>query len=173
MKIPRTAPAEGDSRRTEDPVQDFQLATRMLVGIASQSLDQSSGHKVSVAQFRLLAALDELGPVPSSRAATALGLGASSVTRLADRLETSGHLARGRDPANRSVVLLSLTRKGSRLVDRVMASRRRALTRLLEQLDPDEVASTARTLRRLAILAADQEPPPVRGKAGPTDTPHR
>lgn len=142
----------------DDPVEAFQLANRMLVGIATQSVSQVSSEEVSVAQFRLLATLNELGPVPSSRAAAALGLGPSSVTRLADRLESSGHLARTRERRNRSVVMLTLTRKGSRLVHRVMTWRRAALASLLERLDPGEVTSTARTLRRLVRFAGEGGP---------------
>jgi DNA-binding MarR family transcriptional regulator len=61
------------------------LLTRTLVGVALESLEVLGG-RVSLAQFRLLLRLDELGRVPSSRLATALGLGASSVTRMVDRL---------------------------------------------------------------------------------------
>lgn len=140
-----------------DPVDAFERATRMLVGLASRSLAQLAGGPVSIAQFRLLAVLSETGPLASSRAAAALRLNASSVTRLADRLQTQGLLTRTREPENRSVVTLSLTEQGSSLVDRVLRWRRNALARLLGQLDSEEVLAASRTLDRLADLAASDE----------------
>jgi DNA-binding MarR family transcriptional regulator len=79
------------------------------------------------------------------------------VTRLADRLETTGYLTRTRGAGNRSVVSLALTSEGAALVERVVAWRRAALARLLDQLDPAEVASAAATLRRLTRLAEEDE----------------
>jgi DNA-binding MarR family transcriptional regulator len=64
---------------------------------------------VTLPQFRLLAVLADLGPVPSGRAARTLGLDPSTVTRLAGRMVAAGHVARGADPRHRSVVTLALT----------------------------------------------------------------
>ncbi len=114
-------------------VEAFQVATRDLVGIAIRSLELLDG-QVSVAQFRLLAVLEENGRSPSSRVARALGMSASSVTRLADRLVAGGYLQRGEDPANRSVVTLELTADGRKLVAAVMQWRRAELTRILARL---------------------------------------
>jgi len=50
---------------------------------------------VSLPRVRLLLVLSGLGRVPSSRLAAELGMTASSVTRLADRLEAAGLVARG------------------------------------------------------------------------------
>jgi DNA-binding MarR family transcriptional regulator len=135
-------------------VDAFEKVTRMLVGLATRSLTQVEGEAISVAQFRVLAVLDEQGSLASSKTAAALGLNASSVTRLADRLEAADLLTRTREPDNRSVVTLALTAEGRKLVQRVLAWRRTALTRLLRKLDPDEVATAANTLDQLATLAA-------------------
>ena len=74
----------------------LEMLTRALVGITLQSLEVL-GDEVSLPQFRLLLAASELGRAPSSRLAEATGVPASSVTRLADRLEAAGLLARGGD----------------------------------------------------------------------------
>src|ERR1700761_1130313 len=89
----------------------LQAATRMLAGVALRSLD-SLGTAVTLPQFRLLAVLADLGPVPSGQAARALGLGPSTVTRLADRMVAAGHVTRGTDPRHRGVVTLALTASG-------------------------------------------------------------
>jgi DNA-binding MarR family transcriptional regulator len=67
--------------------------------------------------------LSTLGRVPSSRLAAELGMTASSVTRLAGRLEAAGLGARGADPRNRSIVTLEVTAAGLDLVARVVERR--------------------------------------------------
>src|ERR1700733_15825982 len=78
----------------------LQAATRVLAGVALRSLDVLDS-AVTLPQFRLLAVLADLGPVPSGRAARTLGLDPSTVTRLADRMVAAGHVSRGNDPQHR------------------------------------------------------------------------
>jgi DNA-binding MarR family transcriptional regulator len=136
----------------DDAVDALQTATRALVAVALRSVEEE-GRTVSLAQFRLLLTLSELGRAPSSRVAAALGTGASSVTRLADRLDAAGLLRRGADPRSRSVVTLELTPSGRALVGRVMQRRRNELRRILNDLEPGERTATARLLRRFAEAA--------------------
>lgn len=132
----------------------FQTAARDLVGVALRSLDALDG-QVSLPQFRLLLAVNDLGRAPSSQVAQALGLGASSVTRLADRLHASGHLVRGADAGHRSVVTLELSARGRELVTQVLARRRQELERILGQLEPEQRAATAAGLRALHQVIGD------------------
>jgi hypothetical protein len=60
----------------------LQAATRVLAGVALGSLDVLDG-TVSLPQFRVLAVLADLGRSRSAQVADALGLDASTVTRLA------------------------------------------------------------------------------------------
>ena len=89
----------------------LQAATRMLAGVALRSLEALDS-AVTLPQFRLLAVLADLGPVPSGQAARTLGLDPSTVTRLADRMVAAGHVARGTAPQHRGVVTLTLTPSG-------------------------------------------------------------
>ncbi|WP_433798819.1 MarR family winged helix-turn-helix transcriptional regulator [Actinomycetospora sp. CA-084318] len=117
-----------------DAVDALMATTRLLVGVATRALEDLG---MSLPQFRLLLVLDELGASPGTVAAHRLGTAASSVTRLGDQLEASGHLTRRRDPANRSVVVLEPTEAGRALVGTVLARRREALADLVGRL-PDE-----------------------------------
>ena len=121
-------------------------ATRVLVGVASRGLEQL-GEEVSVAQFRLLSVLRDAGPSPSVEVATRLGAAGSSVTRLADRLEESGHLLRRRERPNRSVVRLELTAAGRELVDRVLNWRRSELSRIASELPPGAAETIEHAMR--------------------------
>jgi DNA-binding MarR family transcriptional regulator len=129
----------------------FEVATRDLVGVALSSVEHL---EVSLPQYRLLLLLHTVGRASSTQCAEALGVVGSSVTRLADRLHATGHLVRGVDPDNRSVVTLELTDAGRRVVRQVTTRRRRQLSRVLDRLDPARRAACARVLdERLRMLA--------------------
>ena len=79
----------------------------------------------------MLAVLGNLGRARCAQVARALGLDASTVTRLADRLAASGHITWGRDPGHRSVVTLELTATGQHLVSQAAAWPEQELARIL------------------------------------------
>jgi DNA-binding MarR family transcriptional regulator len=147
----RTAASAGAGQG--DPVAALELLTRALVGITLQSLEVLDG-EVSLPQFRVLLILSGLGRVPSSRLASELGMTPSSVTRLADKLEAAGLLARGTDPRSRSIVTVEATEAGLGLVTRVVGRRRELLAAVLARMTGDERDAAARTALRLCGLAA-------------------
>jgi DNA-binding MarR family transcriptional regulator len=133
----------------------LQAATRMLAGVALRSLD-TLGAAVTLPQFRLLAVLADLGRVPSGRAARALGLDPSTVTRLADRMVAAGHVARGADARHRGVVTLELTASGGELVAAADAWRRRELARIIGRLARADQAAVTAALGLLVGAAGDE-----------------
>ena len=135
-----------------EQVEALQAATRVLAGVALRSLDVLDG-VITLPQFRMLAILAELGRAWSSRVARSLGLDASTVTRLADRLVTAGHVARGSDPRHRSVVTLELTPSGERLVSAVSQWRQRELSRIVAGLPPATRAQLSSVLGQLVASA--------------------
>ena len=132
----------------------LQAATRLLAGVALRSLDVLDA-AVTLPQFRLLAVLADLGPVPSGQAARALGLDPSTVTRLADRMVAAGHVTRGTDPRHRGVVTLALTASGRDLVAAASAWRRRELARIMARLTPSQQAAATTALAQLVTAAGD------------------
>jgi len=132
----------------------LQAATRVLAGVALRSLE-ALDHAVSLPQFRLLAVLADLGPVPSGQTARTLGLDPSTVTRLADRMVVAGHVARGTEPQHRGVVTLELTASGRDLVAAADAWRRRELARILARLAPAEREAVTTALGLLVGAAGD------------------
>jgi DNA-binding MarR family transcriptional regulator len=143
-----------DVKSESGTVAALELMTRALVGLSLESL-RVLGTEVSLAQFRLLRELSELGRVPSSRLAAELGMTASSVTRLADRLVAAGLAVRGSDPRNRSIVTLEVTPAGLDLVVRVVERRHELLAAVLHQMDPAERAAAAHLARRFAELSGN------------------
>ena len=149
------------SKTSVDELLAFEVATRDLVGVALRSVEQL---EVSLPQYRLLLTLHGLGRASSTQCAEALGVVGSSVTRLADRLHSSGHLVRGMDPDNRSVVTLELTDAGRRVVRQVTTRRRRQLSQALDRLDPTRRAACAAVLHELhqTLFEAGTDLPPDR-----------
>ena len=135
-----------------EQVEALQAATRVLAGVALRSLDVLGG-VTTLPQFRMLAVLAELGRARCSRVARALALDASTVTRLADRLVTAGHVARGSDPTHRSVVTLELTPSGERLVSAVSRWRQQELSRIVAGLPPAARAQLTTVLDQLVASA--------------------
>lgn len=128
-------------------VDALQHVTRDLLGLAVRSVDEVG--EVSLPQMRLLFALRDAGQCSCTQLAHVLDVSGSSVTRLADRLVASGHVARSADPHSRSRVLLALTEHGDEVIDAVLAWRSRELTRALHSLDAPTLDSLTHTLEVL------------------------
>ncbi len=134
----------------------FEALTRVLVGVAWDSA-HAAPVGVTFPQIRLLLMLGDVGKVPSSRLAEVMGVNASSVTRLADKLQARGYVDRGTDERNRSVVTLEVTEAGRQAVVQVMERRHAALGAVLDRLAPDQRQAAADAARTF-IAAAVAEP---------------
>jgi DNA-binding MarR family transcriptional regulator len=132
----------------------FEQLSQALVTITTQSLDALDG-AVTVSQFRLLRTLDGLGRVSSTTLATALGTAPSSVTRLVDKLEAAGFVARGADPQSRAIVTVELTAAGRQVVTTVLARRHSLLEAVLDAMTADQRDQAAEVAARFALLAGD------------------
>jgi DNA-binding MarR family transcriptional regulator len=140
-------------------------ATAALVGVAARAVERVKD-EVSPAEFRLLLAVATIGPAASATVAAHLGVARSSVTRLGDRLELSGHLRRRRGRPNRSVVRLELTDRGQELVGRVVARRREELAGIVGRL-PEGAAGQVAAALAMVVDAAAAGGPAV--EAGPIE----
>lgn len=149
-------PAKGEDVPPLGPgaAEVLQAATRVLAGVALHSLDVLDS-AVTLPQFRLLAVLAGPEPVPSGQAAKTLGLDPSTVTRLADRMVSAGHVTRGTSPQHRGVVTLELTVSGRDLVATADAWRRHELARIMARLPAPEQAAVAAALELLVTAAGD------------------
>ena len=136
----------------------FERLTQALIGITAQSLDALDG-AVTVAQFRLLRTLDDLGRVSCTTLATALGTAASSVTRLVDKLEAAGLVARGADPHSRAIVTVEVSEAGHTVVAAVLARRHELLESVLDAMTPDEREHAAQAAARFVLLTRGTDAP--------------
>lgn len=128
-------------------------ASRALVAVAVSALD-ALNDKVTLPQFRALVVLSELGTMRASTLADKLGVSASTVTRIADRLAADRLIRRVENPSSRREVLLTISPSGERLVERVIDRRRALMRQLLDELSVAERAAAVRSLDTLALRAA-------------------
>ncbi|MTD52963.1 MarR family winged helix-turn-helix transcriptional regulator [Amycolatopsis pithecellobii] len=150
-------------QKVDSDVAALEALTRVLVGVAWSSAHAAPAG-VTFPQIRLLLVLDALGQVSSSKLAAALGVNASSVTRLADKLAARGYLVRGADPHNRSVVTVEVTGSGRRVVAQVLDRRHAELGALLDRLSTTQRRRAAGAARELVTAAAGAA---MVGAAGP------
>jgi DNA-binding MarR family transcriptional regulator len=113
------------------------LATRALVGVAARSLSAIEGD-VTLSQYRALVLLGSRGTQNVGALADALGIHASTATRLCDRLLAKGLIVRSTTPENRREVTVALSEQGVALVRGVTKSRRQEIREIVSRIAPAE-----------------------------------
>lgn len=84
-----------------------------LVGAQVEAITAREG--VALPQWLVLAALAEAGDLAMGELVAGTGLNDSTLTRVVDRLATSGLVYRGADPADRRRVRVALSDRGAAL----------------------------------------------------------
>jgi DNA-binding MarR family transcriptional regulator len=141
-----TSPPNDTSLR--DATEAALVASRAMVAIAAQSLNELDD--VTLPQYRALLIVASRGPCTSGELAGALGVHASTVTRLVDRLLTKGLLDRA-IPSDRREVMLSVTPAAVAVLDAVTTARRTRMRAVLRRMP---VADRAAVLAAFAAFAA-------------------
>jgi DNA-binding MarR family transcriptional regulator len=127
-------------------------ATPFLVGMWTEPHDTPGGH-ISSGQLRVLMAVAEHGTPTISGLATDLGLSTSSASRLCDRLEAAGWLAREPGYHDRRQIRVALTRHGQRLLADLAERRQQALAAVLKRMSRDDRAFLEVGLRAFQVAA--------------------
>jgi MarR family transcriptional regulator, organic hydroperoxide resistance regulator len=99
--------------------------------------------------FQVLVRVVVAGGLTGGEIRRILGVSASSVTELADRLEGAGMVARTRPRSDRRFVVLKPTARGRRAVDRALGPALAAITTLVDELGEQELAVVGRFLDEL------------------------
>jgi DNA-binding MarR family transcriptional regulator len=109
-------------------------------------------HRLSAGWFDVLAALRRAGPpyeLTPTELRHAMMLSSGGVTKRLDRLVTAGLVSRRPDPDDRRGVIVRLTARGRRSVDRALVQHVANEEELLAPLSPRERQALNRLLRRL------------------------
>jgi len=148
-------PEVGDKAVLGQLTDAVMAATRVLVGVAAQSI-AAAEQSVGVNQFRALVIITSRGPMHSAALAEAMGVHPSNATRTCDRLVAANLLERRDNPADRRHLMLTLTKKGHRLVEGVMRCRRGAVEKIVQRMPQTGREHLAEVLNQFA--AAGGEP---------------
>jgi DNA-binding MarR family transcriptional regulator len=140
--------------RIDGQVESVVSASRVLVAVSAQSLARVDD-TVTAPQLRALVAVASHGTMTAIALAEALGVHASSATRICDRLVTAGLLDRRDDPSDRRFLLIGLTKKGQTLVGSIMRRRRAAIRRILSRIPADERAGIVTAFERFAAAGGE------------------
>ena len=153
QRRPVPADPHADPQAAAEAAADaFLTVSRALVGIAVRSLN-AAPVEVTPAQHRLLVLLATGGDQTVGALADQLEVNASNASRLCDRLQRLGLVARDRSSTDRRAVHVSLTAGGRDLLEAVRVHRRDDVRRVLEQMPDDEVAGCIRALTVFADAA--------------------
>ncbi len=139
-----------------DAVTDAVLtASRLLIAVSARSI-ATVDETITIAQFRLLVVLRTRGPVKLTSLAEHLSVNPSTVTRMIDRLVTTGLISRETNPVSRRELMVTLTDIGARVVDEVTRRRRSEIAGIVSRMPPDTRKGLIHALT--AFATAGHEP---------------
>jgi DNA-binding MarR family transcriptional regulator len=137
------APPARITRKTEAKaaiIADFRASMGEVNCLGSERLLRQG---ISMAQLHVLHLVESHGEMAMSRLADMLDVSLSNATGLIDRVEERGFVERIRVPADRRIVMVRLTPAGVRMLDEIETVREQILRRVLDQLDPTQLAGVA------------------------------
>jgi DNA-binding MarR family transcriptional regulator len=133
------------------------VASRVLVAVSAESI-AAVENTVTMTQLRALVVIASHRSLNVADLAEALGVHASSATRVVDRLLAAGLVTRRDNPADRRHLLLELTPAGRRLLRTVMRRREAAIRTILSRISTDERPAVVEAFRRFAEAAGEVAP---------------
>jgi DNA-binding MarR family transcriptional regulator len=130
-------------------------ASRVIAGVVAESIAQA-GDVVTLPQLRTLALIQTRPGVNARDIAAALDVHPSNATRRLDRLVQARLLERREAHDDRRSLALSLTSRGTSLVESVLAHRRTGCLRILQKMAAAERRRSSQALE--AFSTASGEP---------------
>ena len=113
-------------------------------------------HGVTSSQFKVLIIIAQFCVDTPAELCRSLSLDSGSMTRMLDRLEQKGLIARSRSVEDRRQVRLLLTEEGTRLADLLPTVGAEAMNELLGCLDVAEVLALEQILSKVLRSAEDE-----------------
>jgi DNA-binding MarR family transcriptional regulator len=126
-------------------------AARLLLRLASaqtQQIAQLRGYLgLSLSELYAVLTLWDRGRTSMSDLAQRVDMSRAAITTMADRIEAEGYVERGPDPHDRRRVLITVTAKLERMLEKHLGDHIESATRIAE--DAAEWSNTARTIAKL------------------------
>ncbi len=107
-------------------------------------------YRMGESDFRVLDNLLNHGPLPVSAIGRKVLLTSGSITSAVDRLEKRGYVSRSRNPDDRRISVIDLTRIGRETIETADVQHAEMLENLVSPLSDAEKSQLANILRKLA-----------------------
>lgn len=134
-------------------ISELMLASRAVTAAVVRALG-SVDTALSVPQMRVLVLLWSGAPLNLSAVAEALVVNASNASRTCDRLVSKGYVDRSEGAADRRHVVLTLTRAGHALVEKLMARREQELSAIVSRMTAGDRDRLMRALKPFNQVAS-------------------
>jgi DNA-binding MarR family transcriptional regulator len=149
-----TAPAAAGAAAPRPAAPDIDVARlRAAVLRLSRHLRKHDVADLTPTQVSALATAERDGPLRLGDLATAERIAPSTLTRLVSALEERGYLERGVVPGDARACLVSVTERGSMVLDQIRQETTSLLTENLLMLPADQLAALAAALPALEHLS--------------------
>ena len=113
-------------------------------------LVREAGISLDRALFRLLVAVERMGPIGVVELAERVGLDYTTVSRQVAKLDGLGLVARRGSTADRRVREVIITPEGKLMTDKIDAARERMSRAIFDKWDEKDIADLVRLMRRFA-----------------------
>lgn len=138
---------------TSDP-EALAAALRLSVTRLARILRQQSDAGLTPTQLAALATLDRVGPMSIGALADEEQVGAPTATKIVDKLEAAGQVARAADATDRRITRVSVTPAGRALLADLRARKTAWLSARLSDLSAEQLATVADAVAVLDHLTA-------------------
>jgi DNA-binding MarR family transcriptional regulator len=155
---PRVGSGVGSAEHAD--AAEAQLASRLRLAVTRlhRRLRQQSAGGLTQSQASALASIGQLGSPTLGALAARESVQPPSMTRIVAALEDLGHVTRVIDPADRRVARVTLTPRGSQVLQRSRSLKNAFLAEQLHRLTPDERRALGDLTVLLERLVALDEP---------------
>jgi len=141
------------------------ILDRFVEGLFRLMLEHHQRHlaemELTLPQAQALRLLRE-SPLATSKLAASIGISAPAVSQLTDRLAKKQLIERRAIDTDRRSVIVTLSDKGRRIVDRVRARRNEVFREALSRLSSDDGRQVIEALGKVVLVLEAGAPPEIR-----------
>ncbi|OQA27915.1 MAG: Organic hydroperoxide resistance transcriptional regulator [Verrucomicrobia bacterium ADurb.Bin345] len=129
---------------------------RLIMVVTATERNYLARGLITLPQARVLLILMDQGPCRMRHIARSVGLQASTITNMVDRLAGMGLVGRHGSAADRRVVTVSLTTKGRRVLERIRKEKFKTAMEMFEHLSPRERRQYPEIMEKLVEQMKDR-----------------
>lgn len=138
---------------------------RMRSAIGDMKVSASNSVRLTFNQYQVLTVISTLGSCSVNELAAKLRLAQSTTSQLVDRLVRGGFVNRETSPDDRRKIVVTLSKTGTRMMERRRESLLHAYVGILSSLDEEDQTMLEDAFNKFAAVAAklNQTHPPRQG----------